>query len=69
MRTSWVLQSHEDFNAKPPSALIRIPIENISDEKNFLFRYVFVLLVHLYHSCDKKKSESFPYSATGNSPC
>lgn len=58
-----------DFNTKAPSAFILIPIENISDEKIFLFRYVSVLLVHLYHSRDKKKAESFPDSATGNSPC
>lgn len=47
--------SHEDFNKKAPSDLTLILMENISDENNSLFRYVSVLLVHLYHSCDKKK--------------
>lgn len=69
MRTSWALQSQEDFNTKAFSALILNLTDIISDEKNVLFRYVSVLLVRLYHSWDKKKSESFPNSATWNSTC
>lgn len=67
MRTPW--SSHENFNKKARSDLILILIENSSDENNSLSRYVSVLLVHLYHSCYKKNSESFPNSATGNVLC